>query len=85
MDENWTKVSIELAEAHVDWYLKSIRQLLIDHMVHGFKHGMQYATTKATSQPAVEAAAESCGCEQCAIQKWHGNFCSNCGKDFRTA
>ena len=35
--------SKKLAEAHVDWYLKSIRPLLIDHMVHGFKHGVQYS------------------------------------------
>ncbi len=28
-----------LAEAHVDWFLKTIRPLLITHFVHGFKHG----------------------------------------------
>jgi len=42
MSEDFTKQSLELAQAHVDWYLKSIRPLLIDHMVHGFKHGVKY-------------------------------------------
>ena len=31
--------SEELAEAHVDWFLKVIRPLLIEHFKHGFKHG----------------------------------------------
>ena len=31
----------EVAEGHVDWYLSSIKPLLIDHMVHGIKHGIQ--------------------------------------------
>lgn len=34
--------SVKLAEAHVSWFLKSIRPLLIDHMVHGFKHGRSF-------------------------------------------
>ena len=29
----------DLAEAHVDWFLKIIRPLLIDEFVHGYKHG----------------------------------------------
>jgi hypothetical protein len=29
----------ELAEAHVDWFLSTIRPLLITHFVHGYKHG----------------------------------------------
>ena len=31
----------ELAEAHVDWFLKIIRPLLIDEFVHGHKHGYE--------------------------------------------
>ena len=31
----------KLAKNHVDWYLTSIRPLLIDHMIHGYKHGIQ--------------------------------------------
>jgi len=31
----------ELAQAHVDWFLKTIRPLLITHFVHGFKHGQE--------------------------------------------
>ena len=29
----------KLAEDHVDWYIKSVRPLLIDNFIHGFKHG----------------------------------------------
>jgi len=29
----------KLAETHVDWYLSAIRPQLIDHMIHGYKHG----------------------------------------------
>ena len=32
----------ELAKQHVDWLLKMLRPLLVDHMVHGFKHGLEY-------------------------------------------
>lgn len=28
-----------LAEKHVNWYLKSIKPLLIDNFIHGYKHG----------------------------------------------
>lgn len=31
----------KIAEEHVAWYLNSIRPLLIDHMVHGIKHGIE--------------------------------------------
>ena len=37
---------IQIATSHVNWYLNSIRPLLIDHMVHGIKHGMEYAEAK---------------------------------------
>ncbi len=30
------------AEQHVDWFLKIIKPLLIDHMIHGFKHGQAF-------------------------------------------
>lgn len=29
----------KLAEAHVEWYLNALRPQLIDHMIHGYKHG----------------------------------------------
>lgn len=32
---------IELVEAHVDWYLSALRPQLIDHMIHGYKHGFE--------------------------------------------
>jgi len=31
----------KLAESHVDWYLSAIRPQLIDHMIHGYKHGYE--------------------------------------------
>ena len=31
-----------LAEAHVEWFLKMIKPLLIEHMIHGFKHGVEW-------------------------------------------
>jgi len=31
----------KVAESHVDWYLDSIRPLLVDHMMHGIKHGLE--------------------------------------------
>ena len=30
-----------LAAAHVDWFLKAIRPLLIDNFVHGYAHGLE--------------------------------------------
>jgi len=29
------------AEAHVDWFLKTIRPLLVTHYEHGYKHGLE--------------------------------------------
>jgi len=31
----------KLVESHVDWYLSAIRPQLIDHMIHGYKHGYE--------------------------------------------
>lgn len=31
--------SEEMAIAHVDWFLKIIRPIIIEHMIHGYKHG----------------------------------------------
>ena len=36
MDDKQVK---KLAEVHIDWYLSAIRPQLIDHMIHGYKHG----------------------------------------------
>lgn len=35
--------SRKMAESHVDWFLKEIRPLLIEHMMHGYKHGYEDA------------------------------------------
>ncbi len=32
----------EIATQHVEWFLKIIKPLLIDHMIHGFKHGQEF-------------------------------------------
>ena len=44
----WQERAKELAEEHVDWYLKSIRPILIDFSVHFFKHGMK------ENQPSIQ-------------------------------
>lgn len=44
--EDYSETSAKLAVDHVDWFLKTLRPLLIDHMIHGFKHGVEFATTK---------------------------------------
>ena len=31
----------EMAEKHVDWFLKTIRTILIEHFRHGYKHGKE--------------------------------------------
>lgn len=31
----------KLCEEHVDWFLKIIRPILIEHMKHGYKHGFE--------------------------------------------
>jgi len=36
----------ELAEAHIDWWWSSVRQLLIDNFEHGYKHGQDDAHCK---------------------------------------
>ena len=45
--------SKELAEDHVDWFLKAIRPLLIDNFNHGFKHGVE-AAIEAAMRPNTE-------------------------------
>ena len=30
-----------MAEEHVDWFLKIIRPIIVEHMVHGYKHGYE--------------------------------------------
>jgi hypothetical protein len=34
-----TEEGRKLAEDHVDWFLEILRPLLIEHFVHGYKHG----------------------------------------------
>jgi hypothetical protein len=38
--------SRKMAEAHVDWFLQMVRPLLIEHMMHGYKHGFEDATNE---------------------------------------
>jgi hypothetical protein len=39
--------SKEMAEKHVDWFLNIIRPIIIEHMVHGYKHGFEDALNKS--------------------------------------
>jgi hypothetical protein len=58
MKEDWSNFSKELAEAHVDWYLNSIRPLLIEHMIHGFKHGIKYVSPGSINYGTIEPKKE---------------------------
>lgn len=33
--------SRKMCEEHVDWFLKIIRPIIIEHMLHGYKHGFE--------------------------------------------
>ena len=33
--------SREMAEEHVNWFLDIIKPIIIEHMVHGYKHGYE--------------------------------------------
>lgn len=37
----YQRIARDLAEDHVEWFLKIIKPLLIEHMIHGFKHGVE--------------------------------------------
>lgn len=37
------KTAQQMARDHVDWWLGSVRQLLVDNFVHGYKHGQRDA------------------------------------------
>ncbi len=41
-----SKEATKLAEEHVDWFLRAIRPILIDFMVHGYKHGKEDAISE---------------------------------------
>ena len=36
------KKGTNLATEHVDWFLSTIRPLLISHFEHGYKHGVEF-------------------------------------------
>lgn len=40
------KTDKQLATEHVTWFLKILKPLLIDHMIHGIKHGKQMEKDK---------------------------------------
>ena len=40
MEKDKKDIAQDIAEAHVNWFLEIIRPLLIEHFVHGFKHGV---------------------------------------------
>lgn len=44
--DDWHEAAKENAKQHVDWFLEMLRPLLIDHMIHGFKHGVEFIDPK---------------------------------------
>ena len=50
---DWQEKAEKMAKDHVDWYLQSIRPILIDFSVHFFKHGRKYEREKnrCTTKP----------------------------------
>lgn len=68
MKNDWENIAKVLAEHHVEWFLKTLRPLLIDHMTHGFKHGMDYKSRYSVLQPNVQdgsAKLRACIDENC--------------------
>lgn len=51
MPNDWEQTAQDMAEAHVNWLLKMLKPLLVDHMVHGFKHGRAFKNTPPAFQP----------------------------------
>ena len=47
MVEDWKEVAKKIADDHVTWYLDSIKPLLIANLIHGFKHGIEWADGRA--------------------------------------
>ena len=39
--------SKEMAEKHVEWFLNIIKPIIIEHMIHGYKHGFEDALNKS--------------------------------------
>lgn len=37
------ETSRKMAEDHVEWFLNMIKPLLVEHMMHGYKHGFEDA------------------------------------------
>jgi hypothetical protein len=35
------KTAQDLAKEHVDWFLETLRPLLMTHFLHGYKHGQE--------------------------------------------
>jgi hypothetical protein len=35
--------SEDMATQHVEWFLKIIKPIIIEHMIHGYKHGYEKA------------------------------------------
>lgn len=52
MSNNYEKIAKDLAEAHVSWFLETLRPLLISHMIHGFKHGCEFTQNNGGKEPA---------------------------------
>lgn len=52
---------IVLAVNHVDWWIRTVRQPMIEEFVHGFKHGQEYAEEQFAKQRLAELEYEKEG------------------------
>lgn len=41
--KEWGSIAEDVATQHVEWLLDLLKPLLIEHMIHGFKHGIDFA------------------------------------------
>jgi hypothetical protein len=49
----------DLAIAHVEWFLNAISPLLIDHFIHGYKHGQEDVPCNCV--PVADVIGFECG------------------------
>lgn len=47
--DNTMEIAYRLAEDHVSWFVETLRPILMSHMVHGFKHGVEFQKERGTT------------------------------------
>jgi len=53
----------KLANAHIEWFLSTLRPLLFSHFIHGFKHGAGSVSEPVSEQ--ADSADPNRPCEFC--------------------